>query len=438
MSWLICKVTRSRELSLADIVLRAVEYVVLAACAGTVAVYLNVRRDAGVGDLSRNTISRTMAAGWVYVPCLLLLYWEQSPWTLLAMTLAALSTAFGLSRLFPHPAGATTAQTPDHPALPSLNGLPPADSPFQLAFWTALAAQACLICLIAGYPTFALLLLATAVFLPAWRWSALDVSAAHRWIGRRPPLAHAVIAVLMTAYALAWGNGSAGSPGRGATTSAKTPPSAKPAAEDRDPSSGYYGIILWPPPKKTEMVDPALDPSASESGHLSKPLLIPFDGPYWYFKAPANAPSPRAHVARGEPTDVNIRSTNWSPLMMEAHQTLSKPIDAACCSEIDVALTNGDTRPGVINVGVLWTDTTNPTAPHQPQLFLGVKPIPSSQLDPIPQDRAPVKETLRFDVPPAPSMQRFNQITVIFMPSTERGRFASKVSVESFELIPKP
>jgi hypothetical protein len=436
ISWLNCKLTRSHvALSAPTLLLRSAEYVALAALAGAAAIFLNVKATTGPDQIPRKTIARNLAAGWVYAPCVTLLYWESSPWMLFAMALATLSTAFGLSRLFPHPAGPAPAHFADHPALPSLHGLPPADSPFNLALIAALCAQASLICLGTGWPALALLLLAITVFLPAWRWCALDTAAADWWLGRRPPLAHAALAILITASALLWGNGSAGSPGRSGTA-ATNPTSPKPTPEAQDqPSSGYYGIILWPPPKKTEMVDPVLTPSDSETGKMTKPLLIPFDGPYWFFKAPNHAPSPQAHVAHGSPTDVNIRSTNWSPLIMEAHQTLSRPIDLDCCSEIDVALTNADTRSGEIAIALLLTDST---AAANPQLFVGESPIPSSQLDLIPQDRVPVKETLHFTLPANPTLQRFNQITVVFLPSQERARNAAKVSIDSFELIPRP
>jgi hypothetical protein len=391
---------------------------------------MNIRR------ISRPTlVSRTLAAAWVYAPCTLLFYWERSPWMLLAITLAALSTAFGLARLFPHPAAAAPTHAPDHTALPSLNGLPPADTPFHLALAAAISAQACLLCLVADQPTFALLLCAIAFFLLAWRWSALDTVAADRWLGRRTPAAHAAAAVLLTAYALLWGTGTAGSPGRAASAAAATTP--KPSPEYRDSSNGYYGIILWPPPKKAVMVDPVLSPDASASGRMAKPLLIPFDGPYWFFKAPNNSPSPRAHVAHANPTDVNIRSTDFEPLMMEAHQSLSQPIDLDCCGQINVALTNADTRSGEINIGLLLTDATNPTSSNPPQLFLGVNPLASSQPDLIPQDRPPVHETLHFAIPAASTLHRFNQITVLFLPTQGRARNAAKVSVESFELIPR-
>ena len=64
-------------------------------------------------------------------------------------------------------------------------------------------------------------------------------------------------------------------------------------------------------------------------------------------------------MAHGKPTDfdVNVRSTDWLPLMMEAHQLLSSSIDLKCCREIDVSITNADNRPGRIELGVVLTDS---------------------------------------------------------------------------------
>jgi hypothetical protein len=43
---------------------------------------------------------------------------------------------------------------------------------------------------------------------------------------------------------------------------------------------------------------------------ISKPLVIPFHGSYWYFRDPAKRPSSEAHIMRGLPTKVAILSTD--------------------------------------------------------------------------------------------------------------------------------
>jgi hypothetical protein len=74
--------------------------------------------------------------------------------------------------------------------------------------------------------------------------------------------------------------------------------------------------------------------------------------------------------------------------------------------------------------------------------MLAAEPVLSSQFDRIPLNRPPVKETLRFAIPrSAPrstTLHRVNQITVIFLPTSQRARAGAKVSIDSFALLPKP
>lgn len=62
----------------------------------------------------------------------------------------------------------------------------------------------------------------------------------------------------------------------------------------------------------------------------SKPVIIPFDGAYWYFKQPDQRPKDDAPTVRGDPLSKNIRS-NMRPLSMEAHQNLNTSIKVDFC-----------------------------------------------------------------------------------------------------------
>jgi hypothetical protein len=258
-------------------------------------------------------------------------------------------------------------------------------------------------------------------------------------MGNRPPVPHATLAILMTAVALLpWVAGRIG--GFLGRSEQLSNPSAidRKTPEADSPSYGYVGIVLWPPPAKKQIIPPMPRPSSLEGGAAAKPLIIPFDGPYWYFKAPENKPGPRSRVARARATDVNVRSTDWAPLRMEAHQNLGMPIDLSHCSEIDVAITNADTRPGAIALALRLTDSTTPGKPSQE---IGEQPIASSEIAQIPLARAPVKETLRFPIqrsaPRSATLRQFNQIAVVFRPSAQRARAGAKVSIDSFELVPR-
>jgi hypothetical protein len=118
---------------------------------------------------------------------------------------------------------------------------------------------------------------------------------------------------------------------------------------------------------------------------------------------------------------------------MEAHQNLGLPVALNCCGEIDLALTNADTRPGVVSVALMLNDSASP---GKPGVMLRAQAIPSSEADPIPV-RPPVKETLHFAIPPSHTQSTFNEISVYFILSPRHARAGAKVSIDSFELIPK-
>jgi hypothetical protein len=119
---------------------------------------------------------------------------------------------------------------------------------------------------------------------------------------------------------------------------------------------------------------------------------------------------------------------------MEAHQILDKSIDLACCREIEVAITNADTRPGKISLGLILTDSTSPDKPSR---NLGSRPIASSEPANIPLNREPTQEVLRFPIPRSSTTHRFNEITVVYVPAPERARGGAKVSIQSFTLTPR-
>ena len=67
------------------------------------------------------------------------------------------------------------------------------------------------------------------------------------------------------------------------------------------PSAGYSGVILLPPMTKTRLPPPprpAMD-NVLSSGRRQKPEVIPFDGQYWFYKAPAARPEPDARDRAG-------------------------------------------------------------------------------------------------------------------------------------------
>ena len=429
---LVCLSPRWYSSSFLSLLWQSSKMVVLTAATGAAAVRILCGLVADKPAAGPTSIALNLSAGWVFLPISVLLYQRNSPWMLCGVALVTLGMALGLRRLLPAAAAPSPGSNPPVDSgtltstLPSLYGLPPGDSPLLLASSIAILAQAACIFAANGDLLLATLPLCAGLFLFAWRWSAYDSRAAQWSTGKHPPLRQAVAAILLTALAII-----PFSVGHAHGFSIPKPP---PPPEQADASSGYYGVILYPPPKKKEIVAPTPHDDSFHAGVLTKPLNIPFDGPYWYFKAPNRRPGEKAHIAHALPTDVNVRSTNYQPLSMEAHQNLGVPISLDSCGEIDVALTNADTRPGPIALILLLTDTT---APGKPPQVLSEVPIASSQPDQIPLDRPPVKETLHFPIPPSRTGGSFNQITIAFMLSPRHARAGAKVSIDSFTLLPR-
>jgi hypothetical protein len=432
------RLPQSHTLSWTTILIRSVKYIALATAGGAIGTsipwfFLKIKP-----SFSLASLSRIVAVGWIFFPCIFLFYRRQSPWMFLAVALATVAAALSLRRLFPVIAETDRRKPPDGYAsdLPNLYGLPIAAFRPVRAFFIALCAQTALLLAIADRPFPAGLLLSICLSMLVWQWSALDTSAVKQLAGSRRSILLSAFAFFLTVLALIpWidttGNGLQGlnaAPHKPALAARRPMNSDKPGAE-------YVGIILWPPPaKKTEITPPVPHDHSFAMGAASNPVVIPFDGPYWYFKAPSERPGPRAHVAHGKATDVSISSSDSAPLLMEAHQNLGLSIDLACCSEIDIAVTNADNRPGKIALGLRLTDSKSIGRPSK---YLGERTIVSSEVVKIPLNRPPAKETLRFPISRSATIHRFDAITIVFMPAKERARGGAKVSIQNLTLIPK-
>jgi hypothetical protein len=431
---LLCRLPLLHPLSWTTLFLRSAVYIALTAEAGALGMWIlwfflrtktRAKPSFGMAFLSKK-----LGIGCVFLPCITLLYRRGSPWMLLVLTVATVAVVLSLRRLFPVSVESDQRKLPND--LPALYGLPiAAFRPLREVF-IALCAQAALVFVITGSLFLAGILLSTSLSLLVWRWIALDSRTTTRFTGRRPHIALGAFALFLTMFLLIPPSDSQLHSTFGLNHLPRKPPSlAQPADK---PSSEYVGIVLWPPPVKKEIIPPFPRDHSFAIGSAAKPVVIPFDGPYWYFKAPSKRPGPHAHIAHGKPTDVTVRSSDWAPLLMEAHQNLGSSIDLACCSEIDVAITNADTRPGKIALGIVLTDSNSTGKPWR---TLGEQTIVSSAADQIPMNRPPVKEILRFPISRSATMRGFNEITIIFLPAKERARGGAKVSIQSFTLIPR-
>jgi len=170
------------------------------------------------------------------------------------------------------------------------------------------------------------------------------------------------------------------------------------------------------------------------NGRTADPVSIPFYGAYWVFKASDKTLPPGAVEMRGDPDSLSFKTTDFSPISMEARQNFGSLIQLSCCSAIDLVISNGDRRPGTVRVELILTNTI---LPGQPSQSIGILPVNSS-LHWIPDDdRPPVTEALSFRLPAHLAIQSFDEATIRFEMQSPRERWSAKIAVEKFRLIPR-
>jgi hypothetical protein len=199
-------------------------------------------------------------------------------------------------------------------------------------------------------------------------------------------------------------------------------------------SDGYESIILLPRPEKKQIVAPLTAHTSLLAPATSRPLVIRFNGAYWYFQSPGKRPGPEAHRAHDNPLAVNIESSNFIPLITEAHQSLGSAIPLARCREIQVVIENRDRSPGAVALAVLLTDSVSPV---KPALYLGQQPVSQAGKDRLAPRSAPVSEVLSFSIPDHAKIRRFDEITVMLLPDVEHSFVGPKIAIQQFNLLPR-
>ena len=450
--FLICRLPESHAPTIALLCAQAGIYVLAGVLAGVGGTYLYWRNPASPFSarepLPFGLFALVCAAGWIWVPAMVISSEQLSPATAIAATIGAFALTSGLRRV-----SSTVFVAKSHHASASGNGHA---SLFAESLYPASldpSGYLIAICVYAGgaalfnrsYPTASVLLaLAASVF--AWKKTIpqnqrFDRSQEYQRAAMR--LAQfAIPALLVTAWTLL--DGVAHRNRLAEVTAAVTANTGNSVGRDNAGQhkdgktavggSGYESVILWPyrekelPPPPLTVAGTLLAPGSTQ------PLIIRFNGPYWYLQPPAKTPGPMAHQATGTPLGFDIQSQNLIPLVMDAHQYLSAPIPIARCREVTVELGNRDNTAGAISLGVFLTDGTSA---GKPTLSLGEQPIESAQRERFSIKTTPVFEALHFSIPANARLRRFNEITVLVLPDIEHRYEAPKIAIEQFELFPR-
>ena len=205
--------------------------------------------------------------------------------------------------------------------------------------------------------------------------------------------------------------------------------------DDTGAVGGYPGIILWPEikPYTTLIAPPVARTSIYGHGVPQQPLSIPFSGEYWMYRWPFVKPPTHSYFKRGSPTGISFRTTDSAPLKMEAHHKLDTPISIDCCSYVRVEVSNADSYPHSVQVGLALVDNSGP---RRRSVVLGsqfVTSRPDLKQDPV----RPVQEILDFEIPSTTTLAQFDELEVIYTPERFRADKSAKIAVERFILVPR-
>ena len=196
----------------------------------------------------------------------------------------------------------------------------------------------------------------------------------------------------------------------------------------------YWGVYLWP--DVSTQPKPLVSPTPATGGlsykGLKLPLRIRFDGVYWFFRFPAVKPPPEAIDMDGNPAELRFRSTDETPLIMEAHKKLAGDVELECCDRIEVVMRDADTHPGtvalevVLSESALWTNS------------LSLGRIAIAAVQPFGHLRKRFgQRTVSFAVPHRPSMPTFNEVTIRFHLDSSRWTFSPKMAIDELVMIPR-
>ena len=186
----------------------------------------------------------------------------------------------------------------------------------------------------------------------------------------------------------------------------------------------FPGVVLYPVVKSSvRLIAPPAQVLQEISNAPSKTYRIPFDGVYWFWRAPAQGPPDTAVVQQGNPSKLIFRSTDGSQLEMEAHQHLGSEVSLGCCSAIEIVIENADAHPESIGVELA---ISNSRLAGKPSQSLGILPLTSQ-----------AGQILKFRIPSRTKLQIFDELTVRFRMNWWRGSQSASIAIQSFALVPR-
>jgi hypothetical protein len=402
-------------------------YVLCAALAGCLGAWFLMSIGESKNRLELGVIAAS-AVGWVWTPAIILLLWQDSIWALVVATVAAVSMAPCV-----HDAIPTASLTVSQDGARDRLGRPRITSICLHGAVVAIVARSFITATISlAICGFAL----TSHVMTARGYSKSDKGPAHAFLRL---IRVTAFAILITSIALL-----PRIPSRiaskislflGLIETTRETDTVKKQWQSLGNGLSYQSIILWTVRKEKKTVVPLTLPvTLLPIRKNSTPMIIPFDGSYWYFKAPDKSPGREPHLAHGSTLSVDIHSADRRALVMEAHQHLGSSIELACCKEIQVDLKNANVLPGTIFLALILKDSSSPGEPSQ---YLGSQPVHSSEQLGSSGRLSAADDVLRFTIPIHLRIRKFDQITVAIFPPATWSTQGTRIAIQQFVLRPR-
>ncbi len=452
VAWLACPVPPQHLLEWDELLLSAVAYVVIVLVVSAAVAAI------GFALIPRRTLFNSyvvivrLLAGAAWFAPLVIFGWLRARWAVVVAVLMAVT----LTRTIRHFGIVAEAGQTATPA--SLMSDTLTEKMFQIAegpsplrpllypFFIVICIQAGAMIAAAGYNLAAAIVLGLSTVMLVWSFPSHPVGLSKKGVSFL--VLTVVLAFFLTAVGLApfvkleglWdassGGGTVSRALLYAIFGAKSVKPSAPPVQPTDVNTGngtgtYKGVILWPEePKAIMLAPPPLEmPAGFFVPTRDNPLRVPFRGVYWFFKPPDTRPPEHSYKVKGSPEKMGMHSSDADPLLMEAHQDFSLPINLDCCSRIQVAVRNADRYPRTVS---LELRLRNRNLPGKPWVSLGRATVTSKLPDQAADDAPPVEEILSFNVPQTAPFRQFNEITISFRLAPQRAGASARIAIDRF------
>jgi hypothetical protein len=197
------------------------------------------------------------------------------------------------------------------------------------------------------------------------------------------------------------------------------------------PDGSFPGVILLPEPRKVPALVAPVSPHDLTATALKRPIGIPFDGQYWFFRQRYRQPPPNSIRRKGSPATLSFSTTDHWPLEMEAHQLFDEPLDLNCCRTVQLQIWNADRYPGTVRLDffALESDISSGRS-----VYVGGAPV-RSKPDLTGEHVVAVPETLTIRIPEG-ALEGCTGFKVIFRRNPSRADKSARIALERFVLVP--